>query len=144
MSLPIIGDSLLKLIPQSPPIVMVSSLEEYDEQRLVASFQVEEGKLFVDDCGLAESGLLEHMAQSVALHTGYSFYLRHEDAPTGYIGAIQQAEIMSLPNIGDTVYSEVLIRQEFMGVTLVDITTRLADKVIATAKMKTVIAATDT
>ena len=37
-----------------------------------------------------ESGIIEHMAQSVALHTGYQFYLRKEQAPTGYIGSIKR------------------------------------------------------
>lgn len=140
MHLPITGDLLLRLIPQREPIVMVSGLEEYSETHLISSFVVKEGHLFVDGQGLAESGLLEHMAQSVALHTGYGFFLRNEEAPVGYIGSMQSVEINSLPRIGQTVYSTVTIIQEFMGVTLVEIITTLADEIIARAQMKTVIA----
>ena len=140
MKLPITGSNLLRLIPQRPPIVMVSSLESYQKDRLIASLHIERERLFVTEDGLVESGLLEHMAQSVALHTGYNFFLRNEQAPTGYIGAIQQADIQQLPAIGNTIYTEITILQEFMGVTLVDIVTRLKDEIIATAKMKTVIA----
>src|SRR5690606_10515956 len=107
MHLPITGDLLLRLIPQREPIVMVSGLEEYSETHLISSFVVKDGHLFVDGQGLAESGLLEHMAQSVALHTGYGFFLRNEEAPVGYIGSMQSAEINSLPRIGQTVYGEV-------------------------------------
>lgn len=140
MHLPITGDLLLRLIPQREPIVMVSGLEEYSETHLISSFVVKEGHLFVDGQGLVESGLLEHMAQSVALHTGYGFFLRNEEAPVGYIGSMQSVEINSLPRIGQTVYSEVTIIQEFMGVTLVEIITTLAGEIIARAQMKTVIA----
>lgn len=140
MPLPITGDLLLRLIPQREPIVMVSGLEEYSETHLISSFVVKEGHLFVDGQGLAESGLLEHMAQSVALHTGYGFFLRNEEAPVGYIGSMQSVEINSLPRIGQTVYSTVTIIQEFMGVTLVEIITTLADEIIVRAQMKTVIA----
>lgn len=140
MSLPISGEKLLTLIPQRAPIVMVSSLESYDDKGLVSTFFVKSGDLFVDGEKLVESGLLEHMAQSVALHTGYSYFLQGENAPMGYIGSMQNVEIHGLPKIGETVFSAVRIIQEFMGVTLVEIETKLEGRVIARAGMKTVIA----
>jgi len=140
MSLPISGEQLLMLIPQRAPIVMVSSIQSYQEKGLVATFTVEDEELFVDREQLAESGLLEHMAQSVALHTGYSYFLKGEKAPMGYIGSMQKVEIDRVPRIGETIFSTVHILQEFMGVTLVEIETKLDDMVIARASMKTVIA----
>ncbi|MBD1433500.1 hypothetical protein H8B06_11725 [Sphingobacterium sp. DN00404] len=140
MSLPISGEKLLSLIPQRPPIVMVSSLESYDDKELVSTFVVREGNIFVNGAMLAESGLLEHMAQSIALHTGYSYFLKGEDAPMGYIGSMQNVEIQDLPVIGETVFSTITILQEFMGVTLVEIETKLEDRIIARARIKTVIA----
>src|SRR5690606_25894014 len=140
ISLPISGEKLLSLIPQRAPIVMVSSLESYDDKELVSTFVVREGNIFVNGAMLAESGVLEHMAQSVALHTGYSYFLKGEDAPMGYIGSMQHVEIQDLPVIGETVFSAITILQEFMGVTLVEIETKLKDRIIARARMKTVIA----
>lgn len=140
MSLPISGEKLLSLIPQRAPIVMVSSLESYDDKGLVSTFVVLEGNIFVNGTTLAETGLLEHMAQSVALHTGYSYFLKGENAPMGYIGSMQNVEIHDLPEIGETVFSTITILQEFMGVTLVEIETKLEDKIIACARMKTVVA----
>ncbi|MBD1420777.1 hypothetical protein H8B21_04240 [Sphingobacterium chuzhouense] len=140
MTLPISGEKLLTLIPQRTPIVLVSSLERYDENGLVSSFFVRAEGVFVDDEKLAESGLLEHMAQSVALHTGYSYFLKGENAPMGYIGSMQNVEIHKLPKIGETVFSSIQIIQEFMGVTLVEIETKLDGEFIARARMKTVIA----
>jgi len=138
--LPISGEELLLLIPQRAPMVMVSTLESYDDKRLVSTFVVCEENIFVNGVTLVESGLLEHMAQSVALHTGYSYFLKGENAPMGYIGSMQDVDIQDLPEIGETVFSTVTILQEFMGVTLVEIETKLEDSVIARARMKTVIA----
>lgn len=140
MTLPISGEKLLTLIPQRTPIILVSSLERYNENGLVSSFFVRAEGVFVDDEKLAESGLLEHMAQSVALHTGYSYFLKGENAPMGYIGSMQNVEIHKLPKIGETVFSSIQIIQEFMGVTLVEIETKLDGEFIARARMKTVIA----
>ena len=83
--------------------------------------------------------MIEHQAQSVALHTGYKFYLLGKEAPTGYIGAIKTFEAYTLPKLGDTLTSEVSIINEMMGVTLVDIVTKLNDEVIAKSQMKTVV-----
>ena len=140
MTFPVTGDNIKKLIPQREPMVMVSSLESYAENELLAGFEVPAVGTFVADGQLAESGLLEHMAQAVALHTGYSYYLRGEEAPMGYIGAMQQLQIHRLPKVGEQVLSKVLIMQEFMGVTLVEIETTLGGEIIAWARMKTVVA----
>ena len=140
MTLPISGEQLLLLIPQRYPMVMVSTLDHYDEKSLVSSFYVDNHNLFVDVDTLVESGLLEHMAQSVALHTGYSYLLKGEKAPMGYIGSMQQVEIHSLPKVEQTIFTRITILQEFMGVTLVEIETRLENRVIARGRMKTVVA----
>ena len=80
------------------------------------------------------------MAQSVALHTGYQFFLKNEIAPTGYIGSIKDIEIKKLPQINNTIQSNITILQEFGGITLVDIVTFLNNEEIASGQMKTVLA----
>lgn len=140
--LPIEGEAILKLIPQRFPMVMIGSLLSYTEETVTVNFLIQSDNLFVSEEQLQESGLLEHMAQSVAAHTGYSYFIRREAAPTGYIGSIQKAEIIRLPNTGDNLTTAVSIVQEFMGVTLVDIETKVGGELVATAQMKTVIAST--
>lgn len=127
------------LIPQRFPFVMVSSLTEYSDSHLVSGFEIKEENLFVRDGIFQASGLVEHQAQSVALHTGYKFYLLGKEAPTGYIGGIKTFEAMALPKTGDRLKSEITILNEMMGVTLVDVVTMLNDEVIARSQMKTVI-----
>ncbi|EKB04828.1 hypothetical protein HMPREF9711_01693 [Myroides odoratimimus CCUG 3837] len=137
----IIDRNLVKqLIPQREPIVMVDALYEYTETSITAGLTIDEHNLCVNSDVLREVGIIEHMAQSVALHTGYQFHLRNEPAPVGYIGSIKKIDIHNLPKVGDTIYTKVDILQEFMGVTLVELVTYCERVVIASGSMKTVLA----
>lgn len=127
------------LIPQKFPFVMVSQISEYTEENLISGFIIKEDNIFVQEGVFQASGLIEHQAQSVALHTGYKYYLLGKPAPTGYIGAIKSFEAMALPKTGDVLVSEVSILNEMLGVTLVEITTKVNDSIIAKSQMKTVV-----
>jgi len=127
------------LIPQKKPFVMVSELLEYTENSLISGFIIKEDNIFVHEGVFQASGLIEHQAQSVALHTGYQYYLLGKEAPTGYIGAIKSFEADDLPKVNDILKSEVSILNEMLGVTLVEIVTKINDKVIAKSQMKTVV-----
>lgn len=128
------------LIPQKFPFVMVDKLLSFSENVVMAGLTVTADNIFVKGDVFQESGVIEHMAQSVALYTGYQFYLKNEPAPTGYIGSIKSIEINSLPSLGDTIVTTVSVLHEFMGVTLVDIVSKINENEIARAQMKTVLA----
>mgnify|MGYP000900380572 CR=1 FL=1 len=128
------------LIPQKAPFVMVDKLLFFAENNIIAGLTIPESNIFVEEGRFVESGIVEHMAQSVALYTGYQFYLLNEPAPTGYIGSIKDVEVLELPKAGDELVTEVKVIQEFMGITLVDIITKCNDVQIASAQMKTVLA----
>lgn len=127
------------LIPQKYPFVMVSGISEYSAEHLVSGFEIKNDNIFVNEGFFQASGLIEHQAQSVALHTGYQYYLLGKEAPTGYIGAIKTFEAEVLPKTGDQLVSEVKIMNEMMGVTLVEVVTKINDKIIAKSEMKTVV-----
>ncbi|MFC7347430.1 hypothetical protein ACFQO9_11945 [Chryseobacterium zhengzhouense] len=127
------------LIPQKYPFVMVSGISEYSAEHLVSGFEIKNDNIFVNEGFFQASGLIEHQAQSVALHTGYQYYLLGKEAPTGYIGAIKTFEAEALPKTGDQLVSEVKIMNEMMGVTLVEVVTKINDKIIAKSEMKTVV-----
>ena len=133
-------DAVENLIPQKFPFVMVDSMFSYSEKSLVSGFNIKSDNIFFNNDTFLEAGLIEHMAQSVALHTGYQFFLKNETAPTGYIGSIKEIAIKKLPKINDTIQSTVTILQEFGGITLVDIVTTLNNEEIASGQMKTVLA----
>jgi len=120
---------------------MVDTLLGFSNTNVISSLKILETNIFFENQALSESGLIENMAQTVALHTGYDYFLKGEPAPTGYIGSIKEMEISMLPQLYETIKTEAHILQEFMGVTLVEITVINAKKEkIASSLMKTVIA----
>ena len=128
------------LIPQKSPFVMVDELLVYTENSILTQFTVVENNIFTKNNVFVESGIIEHMAQSIALHTGYQFYLLNKPAPTGYIGSIKSIEISRLPKLTAILKTSVSIIQEFMGITLVQIEVKINDELIAAGQMKTVLA----
>lgn len=133
-------DFVEKLLPQKFPFVMVDKMYDYTETSLISGFTIRKESVFFQDGNFVESGLIEHIAQSIALHTGYQFFLKNEPAPTGYIGSIKDIEIRQLPKLGDEIQTTVSILQEFAGITLVDAVTKWNNIVIAAGQMKTVLA----
>ncbi len=140
-NLPNINPEFIKeLIPQREPIIMVDAILEYEESKVVGGLMVSEDCIFVENNTLKEPGVLEHMAQTVALYTGYEYYLKNMQAPVGYIGSMKNVEILRLPKIGKKLVTTATILHEIMGVTLVNIETKVDEKIIAFGEMKTVIA----
>jgi predicted hotdog family 3-hydroxylacyl-ACP dehydratase len=127
------------LIPQKFPFVMVDEVSEFSESHVISGFTIKEDNIFVHNGIFQASGLIEHQAQSVALHTGYKYFLLGKEAPTGYIGAIKSFETDALPKVGDHLITEATILNEMLGVTLVEIVTKVNETVIAKSQMKTVV-----
>lgn len=139
--LPILDrDFVGNLIPQKHPFVMVDKVISFGENFITAGLTIEDSNIFTVNSIFQEAGLIEHMAQSVALYTGYQFFLKNEPAPTGYIGSIKSIEIFELPKLNDNLVTKVIVLQEFAGITLVDISVLLDEFEIARGQMKTVLA----
>jgi len=113
---------------------------EYTETSLVSGFTIQKESIFFQNGSFVESGLIEHIAQSIALHTGYEFFLKKEPAPIGYIGSIKNIEILKLPILGDEIQTTITIIQEFAGITLVEAVTKLNTIEITRGQMKTALA----
>ncbi|WP_299529949.1 hypothetical protein [Ulvibacterium sp.] len=133
-------DFLLGLIPQKHPFVMVDKLFYFSTERIISGFTITNDNLFTENEVFKEPGLIENMAQTVALHTGYHYFLKNQEAPMGYIGAIAKVEIDSLPLLGQELKTTVHILHDIMGVTLVATQIECNGSLIATGKMKTVLA----
>ena len=133
-------DFVQNLIPQKYPFVMVDKLFYFSESKVVSGFSLSYDNIFSFQSLFTASGLIENMAQTVALFTGYQYYLKNEEPPTGYIGAIKKTEIIELPKIGEELVTTVNILHEIMGVTLVNSQVECNGKIIASGEMKTVLA----
>lgn len=138
---PIVDSSFIQnLIPQKKPFVMVDKLLYFSRNKVTAGLSVSEENIFTENKVFQAPGLIEHMAQTLALHTGYQYFLKNEAPPTGYLGAIKKVEIHKLPTLGQELETTVTILHEIMGVTLVTIETICEGMIISESEMKTVLA----
>ncbi|PIB37878.1 hypothetical protein [Maribacter sp. 4G9] len=134
------SDFVIELIPQREPFVMVDKLHHFSKNKIVSGLTIYNTNLFCNNNIFLEPGLIENMAQTVAMHKGYTYYLKNEPAPVGYIGAIKKAEIFELPKLGSELITTVTILHDIMGVTLVEAKVECGDTLIATSEIKTALA----
>ncbi|WP_299219046.1 hypothetical protein [uncultured Aquimarina sp.] len=136
-------DFIKKLIPQKDPFVMIDKLLYFDNEKVISGLKVTSDNILTSDEYFTEGGLIENMAQSIALHRGYRGYVnrgKDEKPKTGFIGSIKHATIHSLPKVGTELITTVEIIAEIMQVSLVEI--RINDSeggLIASSEMKTII-----
>ena len=69
-------DFIGKLIPQKAPFVMVDKLLHFEDKKVIAGLTISEENIFTQNNKFTAPGLIEHMAQTVALYTGYQFFLK--------------------------------------------------------------------
>jgi len=134
------SDFIGSLIPQKKPLVMVDKLLHFSAKNIVSGLTISPDNIFVKKNHFSEPGLIENMAQTIALHTGYKYYLEQKPAPTGYIGAIKKAEIFKLPLVSEELITSVEILHDIMGVTLIQANVECNGEVVAQSEMKTALA----
>ncbi|MHA7057000.1 hypothetical protein ACWGOQ_0007265 [Aquimarina sp. M1] len=132
-----------KLIPQKDPFVMIDKLIHFDTEKVISGLKVTSDNLLSTDGYFTEGGLIENMAQSIALHRGYRGYInrgKDQKPKTGFIGSIKYATIYTLPKVGTELITTVEIIAEIMQVSLVKIEVKDIEGIsIASSEMKTII-----
>jgi predicted hotdog family 3-hydroxylacyl-ACP dehydratase len=126
-----------ELLPQRRPFVMIDRLHFCDPQTTKTSFTVLEDNIFVEKGFLLEAGVIENIAQTCATRS------RNMDKSTGadsvkigFIGAIRNMNMIRLPKVGETLFTQVDTIAEVFQMTLVNATVRIDDEIIASGEMK--------
>jgi len=127
-----------QLLPQKKPFAMVHYLYEINEEFVTTGYLIKEDAIFLERGNFNESGMIENIAQSIALYTNYALYLENKEANKGYIGAINNIKLLRYPKLGDLITTKIKVITEFMGVTLVEGVIFLKEEEIFSLKMKTV------
>ena len=110
--------NILSLIPQRPPMVMIDKLL-YSDQRLTRSgFHVTNDNIFVQNGFFREPGLVENIAQTAAARAGYMASQENTLVKVGYIAAVKNLEIFSLPKVDDELITEITIDINIFDVTI--------------------------
>lgn len=131
-------------LPQKHPIQLVHCLAVSESERAVTFFEVEKGHLFEENGRLSPSGVIENMAQSIALDLGYKYYIEQEgdvtDPKIGYIAAVKKMKFYELPKVGDKIQTEILVINKVFGVSIVSAVVKLNNKVICESELKIILA----
>ncbi len=127
---------ILSLIPQREPFVMISQFLYSDEKITRTALQIREGNIFVENGVFTAPGLVENIAQTAAARIGYVCKQEKKPVPIGYIGAVQNLEIIALPGINDEIKTEITVKNEIFNVTIITGRSTCHEKLLAHCEMK--------
>ena len=129
-------DSILALIPQRPPMVMVDTFLGMEGAVSRTRFTVRADNIFVNDGYFSECGIIEHIAQSAAARVGFICVQKNMPISIGYIGAVNDFKALAPVVIGDTLETVVEVIQEVLGITLIQADCKVGGHKVAMCKMK--------
>ncbi|HKZ38658.1 MAG TPA: hypothetical protein VJ184_13450 [Chryseolinea sp.] len=113
-------DDITKYIPQRHPVVMVHELVEADDDHAVTQLTIEPDNIFVSREYFSEPGLVENIAQTAAMHVGYQCSLKNIPIPIGYIAAVKDLKIQTLPKQNSRITTSVKITNKVLDITVVE------------------------
>ncbi len=128
--------TIIDLIPQRSPIVMVDEFVGIQGKVSKTRFTIKQDNIFVDNDCFSECGLIEHIAQSAAARVGFIFKEQGKEIPLGYIGAVNDFSVVSLPRLDDVIETELTVVQEVFNISLVEASCRVNNRHIASCRMK--------
>jgi predicted hotdog family 3-hydroxylacyl-ACP dehydratase len=125
------------LLPQQPPFVLVDKLLYCDEVITKTEFRILPDQIFTENRIFTESGLIENIAQTCAARMGYIHrMLKNESVKTGFIGAIRNFNLFSLPKENSLIQTQIEVKSEVFNITLVDAKVTCNNELIAECEMK--------
>jgi len=127
-----------KNLPQKHPFVMVDRLVKKNSI-LFAELLISPDNILVDGSLFSEAGIMEFMAQSIAVVSAYSEN-ETKSPKIGFIGAIKSLQILQQPKVEETIYGKIEKIYEAIGIQLSKVeVVDSSKKVIARAEIKTVL-----
>ncbi len=88
---------------------MVDGLLESDEEKTVSALLVQPDNIFVENGFFKEPGLVENIAQTAALRSGYEAFKTGNKPPVGFIGSVKKMKIYRLPETGQTLNTKLTV-----------------------------------
>jgi 3-hydroxyacyl-[acyl-carrier-protein] dehydratase len=132
-------ETIKKLIPHRKPIIMVDGLIYFEDAKAETTLHILESNLFLENSVFLETGLIEHMAQSAALYTGYKNYNSQEDPKEGFIASVKFFKLEQLPLIHQTISTHVTVTYESEQMSMMKFESYCDKVLLATAEMSTVL-----
>ncbi len=123
------------LIPQDYPMIMVDGLLNHTDKYTESTLTITEENVFTNDGQFREPGIVENIAQTAALRSGYESFLNNKKPDVGFIGSVKNLTIIRFPKVGDQLITKVEVISELMGALVVLGQTRINDEIIAEGQL---------
>ena len=126
-----------ELLPQQEPFVMIGCLTHFDMIRTVTETKIQENNIFVENGMFSASGLIENIAQTCAARIGFvNKYIFNKGIQIGFIGAIKDLRIHSIPKVGDVIMTVVDVQEEIFGMILAKAEITCGENILVETNMK--------
>lgn len=133
--------NIADFIPQRPPMVMIDEHVSTEGNETISILEIRADNIFCENGIFTESGLIENIAQTAALNSGYLFSKEMRSGlavkpPLGYIGGIKNLRIHFLPEVGKRIETKIKIETEIMDVAVAKGAVTCDGKPVADCEMK--------
>ncbi len=129
------GEDIKRLIPQRYPFMMVDEFEQRDDNTAVTALEVRQDNYFITyDSAMAETGIIEHIAQSCSALAGAKS--TSDTPPIGMIVEIKNFLCQRRPNIWERLDTTVTFGFSFGQMTLAHGVTYIGEEKIAEVDFK--------
>lgn len=128
--------NILNFLPHRPPFVMIDSITLDEMGNGHASFEIRSDNVLSKEGVFSEGGLVENMAQTAGAATGLKAQAMQQQPALGFIGALKNLTIDTLPKVGQILETEVIFVQQVMNALLVEGKVRCKGQQIASCEIK--------
>ena len=115
------GVDIQNYLPHRAPMLMVDLILEIDANFVETIFLIQEDNIFVDNNIFIEAGLIENTAQTCSSIVGKKYFFEEDGTENenvnvlGFISALKNLKIHSLPKVGDTIITKATLDSKFTG-----------------------------
>ena len=114
---------------------MVDGLISNDEAITISKLSLSKNNIFCSDGFFREPGIIENIAQTAALRSGYMAMVSGEKPKVGFIGSVKKLKIYHLPTDNDTLQTKVSILTSLMNVLIIKGEVFVNEELIAEGEM---------
>lgn len=115
------GVDIQNYLPHRAPLLMVDLILDIDANFVETIFLIKEDNIFVQDNVFIEAGLIENTAQTCSSIVGKKYFFDEDGTENenvnviGFISALKNVKIHSLPKVGDTIITKADLVSKFAG-----------------------------
>jgi 3-hydroxymyristoyl/3-hydroxydecanoyl-(acyl carrier protein) dehydratase len=115
------GVDIQNYLPHRAPMLMVDLILNIDSEYVETVFLIKEDNIFVQNSVFIEAGLIENTAQTCSSIVGKKYFFDENGTENenvnvlGFISAIKNLKIHSLPKVGDSIITKASLVSKFVG-----------------------------